>query len=75
MQELQKVNPFKPLVSTVISPAPVTLHMLVTPNTDSFVGGVPQSAAKVEVYVLLSALPREMQERIKLALQAIATAG
>lgn len=39
------------------------------------VGGVSQGMTKIEMYVLLSALPSELQERVKLAVQALITAG
>jgi hypothetical protein len=35
------------------------------------VGGVAQSVSKIETYVLLSALPVELQERVKTAVQAL----
>jgi len=40
-------------------------------HQDHFAGGVPQSSQKGEVYVLLSALPREIQERVKTAVQSL----
>jgi len=40
-------------------------------HQDHFVGGVPEASQKGEVYVLLSALPRELQERVKTAVQAL----
>jgi len=32
---------------------------------------MPQSTAKVENYILLSALPKDIQERVKTAVQAL----
>lgn len=66
-----KADFFRPIYASHVGPAPVTLRTVVTSNQDSIAGGVPQAALKGETYVLLSALPREVQERVKTAVQAI----
>ena len=62
---------FRPIYASHVGPAPVTIRTVVTSNHDSIAGGVPQAALKGEVYVLLSALPKELQERVKTSIQAI----
>lgn len=66
-----KADLYQPVVSSRIGPAPVVVRAVVTTNSDYVMGGMPQAATKVENYVLLSALPRELQERVKTAVQAL----
>lgn len=68
---MQKVDLYQPLMNTRVGPAPVALRIATTPNVSEMVGGMPQSTSRIEVYVLLSALPTELQERVKLAVQAV----
>jgi hypothetical protein len=66
-----KVNLFSDIFADHVGPAPIVVRAVVTNNNASMVGGVPQSSMKVEHYVLLSVLPKELQERVKTAVQAI----
>lgn len=66
-----KADLYQPVVSSRIGPAPVVVRAVVTTNSDYVMGGMPQAATKVENYVLLSALPKELQERVKTAVQAL----
>lgn len=50
---------------------PLTLRVVVEDQATQFVGGVPNTNKRAETYVLLSALPRELQEKVKLAIQAM----
>lgn len=68
---IQDVDLYKPMLNTRVGPAPITLRVGVTPNVDSVEGGVPQRTTKVETYVLLSALPPELQERVRLSIQTL----
>lgn len=72
---MQKVNLYQPLMADRVGPAPLVLRAAVTPNTDSVMGGVPISTTKVEAYVLLSALPQELRQRVELAVQALLSGG
>lgn len=71
----QKVDLYQPIANNRVGPPPLILRVGVTPNADSIVGGVPQGASKVETYVLLTALPSELQERVKLTVQALIAGG
>lgn len=72
MQTTQKVDLFQqPLESTRLGPAPVILRTVVTTTNAYIAGGIPTEAKKVETYVLLSALPKELQDRVKTAIQAL----
>ena len=66
-----KADLYQPVVSSRIGPAPVVVRAVVTTNSDYVMGGMPQAATKVENYILLSALPKELQERVKTAVQAL----
>lgn len=67
----QRVDLYQPIINTRVGPAPIALRIGVTPNVDQVVGGVPQGITRIETYVLLSALPTEIQERVKLAVQVL----
>lgn len=71
----QKVDLYQPIVNSRVGPPPLVLRVEVTPNANSIVGGVMQCVSKIETYVLLSALPSELQERVKLAVQALLAGG
>lgn len=68
---MNKANLYQPILSENKGPAPLTLRAIVTAHQDHFAGGVPQTSQKAEVYILLSALPKELQERVKTAVQSI----
>lgn len=70
MQE-NSADLFQPIRAKHVGPSPVVVRAIVLDNNSSIVGGVPQAAYKAENYILLSALPKELQERVKTAVQAI----
>ena len=72
---MQKVDLFQPFAADRVGAPPLTLRVAVTPDAGSIVGGVPQSTTRGEIYVLLSALPRELQERVRTAVQALIAGG
>lgn len=67
----QKVDLYQPLVNSRPGPAPLALRVGVTGNNEMVEGGVPSAVTRIETYVLLSALPTELQERVKLAVQML----
>lgn len=68
---MQKVDLYQPIIHDKRSPAPLTLRVGIN-TVDGYVeGGSPTAYLKPETYVLLSALPIELQERVKTAIQAI----
>lgn len=71
----QSVDLYQPIAASRVGPAPLTLRIGVTPNANSVVGGPQTNTMKAETYVLLSALPTELQERVKLAVQALLAGG
>lgn len=70
---MQKVDLYQPLESVRVGPAPLVLRTIVVNNNSFVVGGVPTEAKRVEEYILLSALPKELQERVRTAVQALIT--
>lgn len=68
-----KVDLYQPVEASRIGPPPVVIRAIVTTNNSMVVGGVPSAARKAEDYVLLSSLPKELQERVRTAVQAIIT--
>ena len=68
-------NLHQPIISSTVGNAPLTLRVITTPSNVEFTGGIPSSATKAETYVLYSALPSEIQERVKVAVQALIAAG
>ncbi len=66
-----RANLFQPIHATHIGPSPVVIRAVVTSNNNYAVGGMPEAQLKAESYVLLSALPKELQERVKTAVQAL----
>jgi hypothetical protein len=53
-------------------PAPLVIPVLVKPGMTSMIaGGTPMPVTKVEYYVCIEQLPRELQERINTAIDAL----
>jgi hypothetical protein len=74
MNEVQKVDLYQPIASSKVGLPPLALRISVTPSADYYAGGVQQVQSKIETYVLLSALPTELQQRIHTAI-AVLIAG
>lgn len=68
---MQKVDLYQPILHTREGTPPLTLRVAVQTSSYMVEGGSPQQQLKPETYVLLSALPRELQERVKTAVQAL----
>jgi len=67
--EAQKVDLYKPIIADRVGAPPLVLRIGVTRQVDHIQGGVPQSSMKAEPYVLLSALPDEIRQRVETAIQ------
>jgi hypothetical protein len=68
---MQKVNLYQPLVHEKNELPPLTLRVGINSPVALVEGGTPEIRVKSETYVLLSALPRELQERVKTAIQTL----
>lgn len=71
MNNNSKVDIRFPVESSHVGPAPLVIRAIVTPTNDMIVGGVPSDPRVAEDYVLLSALPQELQGRIRNAVEVI----
>lgn len=67
-------NLYKPILAAVAGPSPIVLTIVTAPSNGNVAGGVPLSTQKLENYILLSALPDELRQRVALAVQALVTA-
>ena len=64
-------NIYEPIEAARAGTLPLTIRVITTPSAQEFVGGVPASSKRAETYVLFSALPDELRERVKNAVQAL----
>lgn len=67
----QKVDLYQPMFNTRVGPPPLALRVAVTPSPVYTEGGSQEGVTKIETYVLLSALPTELQERVRTAVQVL----
>jgi len=67
----QSVDLYLPIVAARVGVPPLALRVGVTDNVSFMEGGVPATTSKSVTYVLLSALPEELQERVRLAIQVL----
>lgn len=65
----QRVDLYAPMLAQR-GPAPLALRVGVA-NPNSISEGVPSNVVKIETYVLLSALPVELRNKVELAVQAL----
>lgn len=67
----QLVNLNEPIKSVWQGAPPVVLNVTVTPNVQFTELGPVESPDRNESYVLVSSLPQDLQERIRIAVNAI----
>lgn len=70
-QNAQKVDLYAPIVSARAGAPPLVVRVAVTPVPEYTTSGPVEGATRSEAYVLLSALPQDLQERVKIAVQAL----
>jgi len=68
---IQKADVYQPIEAARTGPPPLVVNITITPTSEWTEGGMQSSQTKVESYVLLSVLPRDLQERVKVAVQAL----
>jgi len=66
-----KADLLEPIVASRIGFPPVVVRAIVTKSQAYMAGGMPQADVSVENYILLSAMPKELQDRIRTAVGAI----
>lgn len=67
----QKVDLYAPIASARPGAPPLVVRVAVTPAPEYTTSGPVEGATRSEAYVLLSALPQELQERVKVAIQTL----
>lgn len=67
---MNKADLYQPVIASRVGPAPIVIRTVITPSND-LVMGASMASTKGESYVLLSALPAELQERVKLSIQIL----
>ena len=68
---MQKVDLYLPILHSKKEPAPLTLRVGVQSFGALVEGGTAESVIKPETYVLLSALPIELRQKVTTAIQAL----
>lgn len=68
---MQRVDLYQPMISSRVGPPPLVLNVGVQKTGVETAGGYVEGAIRPEHYVLLSALPEELRERVKTAVQAL----
>lgn len=69
--EKQLIDPYRPITKKSNIPAPLTLVIQNEGAQHTYMEGVPSTSVKPDVYVLLSALPEELRNRVITAVQMI----
>lgn len=70
---MQKVDLYQPMVHVRVGAPPLAFTVAVNKNSMETANGPIEGAYKPETYVLLSALPEELRERVKTAVQMLMT--
>lgn len=68
---MQQVDLYQPMMASRVGAPPLVLRVGVQHNVNNVEGGVPMGAVRPEEYVLLSALPEEIKQRVILAVQVM----
>lgn len=68
---VQKVDLYAPIVASRPGAPPLVVRVAVTPVAEYTTSGPVEGATRSEAYVLLSALPKDVQERVVSAVQAL----
>lgn len=66
----QKIDLYQPIAASRVGRPPLVLKVVVTDN-QSLGEGVPVGTLRNEVYVLLSALPEEIRQRVVVAINML----
>lgn len=68
---MQKVDLYQPMIHVRIGAPPLFINVGVNRSGSETIGGPVENVVRPETYVLLSALPDELRERVKTAVQAL----
>jgi len=68
---MQRVDLYQPMVHVRVGSPPLFINVGVNRSGAETMGGPVENAVRPETYVLLSALPDELRERVKTAIQTL----
>ena len=68
---MQRVDLYQPMVHTRVGTPPLYINVGVNRHGVETMGGPVENVIRPETYILLSALPDELRERVKTAIQAL----
>jgi hypothetical protein len=68
---MQRVDLYQPLIHSRVGAPPLVINVGVNRSGAETMGGPIENPIRPETYVLLSALPDELKERVKTAIQAL----
>jgi len=68
---MQRVDLYQPLLHTRVGAPPLVINVGVNRSGGEMMSGPVENVIRPESYVLLSALPDELKERVKTAIQAL----
>lgn len=70
---MQKVDLYQPMVHVRVGVPPLAIKVAVNRSSAETVGGPVEGVYRPEIYVLLSALPDELRERVRTAVEMMST--
>jgi len=68
---MQRIDLYQPMVHVRVGSPPLFINVGVNRSNAETIGGPVENVVRPETYVLLSALPDELRERVKTAIQAL----
>lgn len=68
---MQRIDLYQPIVHTRVGAPPMAIRVGVMRSNEETAGGLVEGSLRAETYVLLSALPEELRERVRTAIQAL----
>jgi len=68
---MQRVDLYQPMIHTRVGVPPLVINVGVNRTGAETMGGMVENVVRPESYVLLSALPDELRDRVKTAIQAL----
>ena len=70
---MQSVDLYQPMVHVRVGAPPLTIRIAVNRSAGETAGGPIEGAYRPETYVLLSALPDELRERVRTSIEMLST--
>jgi len=70
---MQRVDLYQPMVHVRVGAPPLAIRVAVNKSSAETVGGPVEGSYRPETYVLLSALPDELRERVRTAVEMMST--